>query len=113
MPSNTVVVARPSKWGNPYRIERSDTGDPNDDEGPLIIDGNGRLLNYVGDWATDRTTWKNVRERVVSLFRADAVHMNLAELRGKNLACWCPLDQPCHADVLLELANAEQRTIDA
>lgn len=27
------------------------------------------------------------------------------ELRGKNLACWCPLDQPCHADVLLELAN--------
>ena len=29
------------------------------------------------------------------------------ELRGKNLACWCPLDQPCHADVLLELANRE------
>ena len=26
-------------------------------------------------------------------------------LRGKNLACWCPLDQPCHADVLLEMAN--------
>ena len=26
------------------------------------------------------------------------------ELRGKNLACWCPLDEPCHADVLLELA---------
>lgn len=30
----------------------------------------------------------------------------LPKLRGKNLACWCPLDQPCHADVLLELANA-------
>ncbi len=28
-----------------------------------------------------------------------------ATLRGKNLACWCALDQPCHADVLLELAN--------
>lgn len=28
-------------------------------------------------------------------------------LRGKNLACWCSLDSPCHADVLLELANAE------
>ena len=27
------------------------------------------------------------------------------ELAGRNLACWCPLDQPCHADVLLELAN--------
>jgi len=30
----------------------------------------------------------------------------LGELRGHDLACWCPLDQPCHADVLLELANA-------
>ena len=29
----------------------------------------------------------------------------LAELRGKDLACYCPLDEPCHADVLLELAN--------
>jgi hypothetical protein len=33
--------------------------------------------------------------------------LDLTELRGKNLACWCPLDQPCHADVLLELANKE------
>jgi hypothetical protein len=31
----------------------------------------------------------------------------VAQLRGKDLACWCPLDQPCHADVLLEFANAE------
>jgi hypothetical protein len=31
-------------------------------------------------------------------------------LRGKNLACWCPLDQPCHADVLLELANTPKST---
>jgi len=29
------------------------------------------------------------------------------ELCGKNISCWCPLDQPCHADVLLELANGE------
>jgi hypothetical protein len=29
----------------------------------------------------------------------------LSELRGKNLACWCHLDHPCHADVLLEMAN--------
>ena len=26
-------------------------------------------------------------------------------LRGKNLACWCPIGQPCHADVLVEMAN--------
>lgn len=30
---------------------------------------------------------------------------DLQELRGHDLCCWCPLDQPCHADVLLELAN--------
>jgi hypothetical protein len=35
--------------------------------------------------------------------RKDVLHFD--ELRGKNLACWCPLDQPCHAEVLLELAN--------
>lgn len=32
------------------------------------------------------------------------------ELAGKDLACWCPLDEPCHADVLLELANATEAT---
>lgn len=35
-----------------------------------------------------------------------ALQADADSLRGKNLACWCPLDQPCHADVLLELANA-------
>ena len=30
-----------------------------------------------------------------------------SELKGKDLACWCPLDQPCHADVLLQVANEE------
>ena len=30
-----------------------------------------------------------------------------SELNGKDLACWCPLDQPCHADVLLKIANEE------
>ena len=32
----------------------------------------------------------------------------VAELRGKNLACWCPLDRPCHADTLLALANTKE-----
>lgn len=37
-----------------------------------------------------------------------AVAKRLPDLRGKNLACWCPLDgKPCHADVLLELANRD------
>ena len=38
-------------------------------------------------------------------FRNQAAALPVEELRGKDIACWCPLDQPCHADVLLELAN--------
>jgi hypothetical protein len=77
-PSNTVVVSRPTRWGNPFPAQG-----PND------------------------------RARVVALYR-DFIHRaeNAAlreaarrELGGKNLACWCPLDGPCHADVLLEVAN--------
>jgi hypothetical protein len=38
------------------------------------------------------------------------VMASLPELRGRDLACWCPLDEPCHADVLLEIVNAQQVT---
>lgn len=34
--------------------------------------------------------------------------LDFTELKGKNLACWCKLDEPCHADVLLELANKKE-----
>jgi hypothetical protein len=53
------------------------------------------------------------RELAVRLFRewltapaqADLLEAFRHELRGFNLACWCPLDLPCHADVLLDLVN--------
>ena len=38
--------------------------------------------------------------------RRRAILDTMGELRGRDLACWCPLDHPCHADVLLEIANA-------
>ncbi len=83
MPPNTVTVARPGPWGNPYRV-----GDPGPDGRPIAS-----------------------RDEAVALYRRH-VHAPPAghaydELRGKNLACWCPLDGPCHADVLLERANAD------
>lgn len=37
-----------------------------------------------------------------------AVGLPVAQLRGKDLSCWCPPGKPCHADILLELANATQ-----
>lgn len=77
-PPNTVIVDRTTNWGNPY--ERNHPETTND----VLV---GLFRDYVrsGDAAYITT--------------------NIAELRGKNLACWCALDQPCHADVLLELAN--------
>lgn len=48
------------------------------------------------------------KERIhaVAWFRAHILpHLDVSALRGKNLACWCRLDQPCHADVLLEAAS--------
>jgi hypothetical protein len=33
------------------------------------------------------------------------LYLEVSELAGHDLICFCPLDQPCHADVLLELAN--------
>lgn len=83
-----INVGRPTKWGNPFPV-----GKP----GPL-----GRV-------APDR-------EGSVGFFRemladpelrsAAGYPVDLSELRGKNLACWCPLGGPCHAEILLELANA-------
>lgn len=35
----------------------------------------------------------------------------LAALRGHDLVCWCRLGQPCHADVLLELANDSAQVV--
>jgi hypothetical protein len=99
MPPNTVKVDRSTKWGNPFVI--GECGIKNREEAV-------RLFAYLmagnlcislpklpdGTWHTDRQ--QAYRKHVVR---------NRHHLRGKNLACWCPLDAPCHADVLLELAN--------
>lgn len=81
MPPNTASVARPTKWGNPFKV------DPE----------NG--FNRAGA--------VNAFRILVSSFDEPTWQTDIHELRGKNLACWCPLGQPCHADVLLELANQD------
>lgn len=94
---DAVIVARGHEWGNPYRVGEGIMGSSYGLQpfSPLIIS----------------------RELAVALFRAwllerfgPDVHEQIArELGGRDLACWCPLDQPCHADVLLELANGGDR----
>lgn len=93
-PEGAIVVARPSKWGNPYRI-----GDAAEDMDWLrgewvparVWDAADAVRRFRESIGTGSTFERDVRE----------------QLRGHDLACWCPLDQPCHADVLLKLANGE------
>lgn len=80
MPPNTVYVGRPSRWGNPWTVE-----------------GWRSALDAVNEY-------RKALENPPTQFFVEIV-AQIGQLRGKNLACWCPLDQPCHADVLLEIAN--------
>jgi hypothetical protein len=85
LPPNTVVVARPTKWGNHVAVA---FGYHNRKDAAALY----------RSWLTTNTVgwYSELRDWVLS---------HMGELRGKNLACWCALDQPCHADVLLEIAN--------
>lgn len=93
MPDNAVYVGRPTKWGNPISLRVAAEARPTG----TYVDG----LYWTPEqrqYAVDK-----YREWIGQLAVGDQIH---AELAGRDLACWCPLDQPCHADVLLELANA-------
>jgi Domain of unknown function (DUF4326) len=95
MPAGAVYVGRPTKWANPYRVTRS--------------------RYVVGPFGDEHYCEVGEAAGVaVRLFREHVAYahppydeLDLAELAGHDLACWCPLDRPCHADVLLELANRE------
>ena len=92
MPPNTVYVGRPTKWGNPFTgpdaVEKYRWAILGDDPENACIEwmnagGNGLL-------------WSKIRGKHPEI---------LDELRGKDLACFCPLDRLCHADILLEIVN--------
>lgn len=91
MPPNTVKVDRSTRWGNPFRLH----GDGYPMSPAVAVDCFRRQIATADGWVMRdlRTTAADVRR----------------ELRGKNLACWCSADQPCHVDVLLEIANAPER----
>lgn len=108
MPENTVSVCRPGKWGNPYAVQ------PVDRHGLYPYGFRVRPEPSVAAFRQVYNTVPEAAARAVHLYRRDIENSMLgpevyeritAELAGKNLACWCPLDQPCHADVLLEIAN--------
>ena len=101
MPPNTVKVSRPGKWGNPFAV-----GQP--------YETVGARTRYVTDAAHAVRLFLPVANTLIPAIQA--------ELRGKNLACWCALCEahkdgkpfgvncadcsPCHSDVLGNLANS-------
>lgn len=106
-PEGAIVVARPSRWGNPFTI---------DSNIPTVFVHDGQRIW----WETPRsdTASDEARVEAVRLFELhtgplgnheyDTPMMERlkADLAGHDLACWCPLDgQPCHANILLALAN--------
>ena len=92
-PPNTVVVARPSRFGNPFSMREAAQRFPSmspEQARSFVVDEFRSMLD-----APDLRSWRGYPTD-------DEIKR---ELRGKNLACWCPEDGPCHADVLLDIAN--------
>ena len=110
MPEGAVYVGRPTKWGNPYGgwylrfhfgVEMAIALYDYMARGmwnPTLLHGHSDIC--VNQAYLDNQKW-------IGRLGGHPKELIASELRGKDLACWCPLDQPCHADVLLELANRE------
>ena len=83
-PDGAAVVARPSRWGNPHKVKPR--GEHTAAEAVALYERD-LLGGQLGVTAAD------VRQ----------------DLAGRDLACWCAPGQPCHADVLLRIANGRTR----
>lgn len=92
LPKNTIYVGRPSLWGNPF------TGDDAVEKYEEAISGSCLAETYMvlETWFANHG-WQG---------GVPIGHGMSSWLRGKNLACWCPLTKKCHADILLKLSNA-------
>ena len=101
MPENTVNVARgPGRiWGNPFTVADCRDAGFRGTEAEL----SARCVEAFRVWLGPM--WRNNWQGPESEAARGAILSRLSELRGKNLACWCPPGCPCHADVLLEIAN--------
>ncbi len=96
-----VYVGRPGKWGNPFKI------------GEYIKVGNGGngfiyLRALDAKYADGSFTFIENIDQCLELYSKYIINYppkNLHQLKGKNLSCWCGLNEKCHADMLLEIAN--------
>jgi hypothetical protein len=93
-PSNCIVVARPTRWGNRYAVGQ----DVQHIDGQRVhVRDRAHAVQLYREWLD--------RQLAESEDLGDKIRR---ELGGRDLACWCPLGGPCHADVLLEVANRDR-----
>jgi hypothetical protein len=104
MPENTVSVCRPGRWGNPYSAEIYGLKRCLALFEETLRGGwNPRLVDGLDDELA-RSAYMRHQQWMQAWAKRGGARRE--ELRGKNLACFCPLAQPCHADILLSWANA-------
>lgn len=104
MPEGVVYVGRPTKWGNPFGFIESEPGHREES----VETYREWLLSGIRDEPSRTGYFAGALDAVAGYPGRTAAVEGLAELCGKDLACWCPLDKACHADVLLELANPKE-----
>jgi hypothetical protein len=94
MPANTVKVDRSTKWGNPFVAADYPTAQA------AVMRFRAAVIGPIldGKQCAPHAHPDSYIGRIIA---------DIGELRGKSLACWCKPNEPCHADVLLELANAD------
>jgi hypothetical protein len=84
MPENTVKIDRTTRWGNPFT--------------PAAC---GSVAAAVANHAA----WMKGALAAPDGAVPPSVEEIRGALRGRHLACWCALDGPCHADLMLKIAN--------
>lgn len=103
MPPNTIKVDRTTRWGNPFVVGVHGTREECVRWHELLLSGYvalGHGKDADGQWVADK-----------ALAYVKVVKRDRRLLIGKNLACWCPLDKPCHADILLRVATRAKRQL--
>jgi len=124
LPNGAVIVDRTSRWGNPYavrhRLQTRPPGDDHPDAGEphagrweyvvVNLDTGEEIQAHRGRYGDPRF---EAHRQAVELYETTTLPhrlgggLDLAELRGKDLACFCPPELPCHTDVLIAHTNQE------
>jgi len=96
-PENTKYVGRPTKWGNPFRVEE--------------LGAKEAVKRYRECVLNNTMCYAYISEEIEAnkqFYRFKWISENLQELSGMDLSCFCSLDYPCHADALIELIEKQK-----